>query len=608
MKYRAEIDGLRAFAVVLVILFHAEFELFSGGFIGVDVFFVISGFLITTILIEDIEKKSFSIVKFYERRARRILPALFFVMLVCIPFAWTWMLPDALENFGQSLVATTIFSNNILLYLTSDYWDVASKFKPLLHTWSLGVEEQYYILFPIFLLVISRLGKSIVFWIIVMLALLSLLISEYVWRNDLGWVPFTGKFFFYMLPTRAWEILSGSIAAFITKKIGIKANNGLSLMGLVAIAFAIITYDQHTPFPSIYTLVPVIGVVFILLFGDKSTFVAKLLSMRPLVGIGLISYSAYLWHHPLFTLAKIRLQEAPSKTLLGFLIAASFSLAFFTWIFIEKPFRDPRVVNRKRFVFTTLGCSAVTIIFGLFAHITDGIPSRIYDSELAFQRSSHEFKNASTSIFLTKLIEKKSFDTDSAVKVFISGDSFSGDAALLIYNAYSENSLDILIRGDSQTGKAACDALKYQEIAPELKADIFIFAYDEGHDFECSMKLIRRLEQKGKIILLFGTKHFGDNLNWISSLNISERSSLCQPPSSKYMEIEIRDKNNFPEANYISLIDWTGLKGCIEITTPNGELISSDRKHLTIAGVEYLSEVGLKNSKLNTAINKILGK
>ena len=128
---------MRALAVVPVILFHAGFELLSGGFVGVDVFFVISGYLITTILIEDIENKRFSIVNFYERRARRILPALFFVMLVCIPFAWMWMLPDPLENFGQSLVAATLSANNILLYLTSGYWDLASEFKPPLHTWSL---------------------------------------------------------------------------------------------------------------------------------------------------------------------------------------------------------------------------------------------------------------------------------------------------------------------------------------------------------------------------------------------------------------------------------------------------------------------------------------
>ena len=153
MHYRAEIDGLRAVAVFPVIFFHAGFELFSGGFVGVDVFFVISGYLITSIIIKEKEEGTFKLVNFYERRIRRILPALYVVSICCIPFAWKFMLPDPLENFGQSLIATSLFSNNILLTLTSGYWDLAVEFKPLIHTWTLAVEEQYYFIFPLFLLI-----------------------------------------------------------------------------------------------------------------------------------------------------------------------------------------------------------------------------------------------------------------------------------------------------------------------------------------------------------------------------------------------------------------------------------------------------------------------
>lgn len=150
MKYRPEIDGLRALAVVPVIFFHAGFEMFGGGYIGVDVFFVISGYLITTILIEDIENDRFSILKFYERRARRILPALFVVMAVCLPFSIMWMLPSQLEYFSRSLIAVSLFVSNILFWRESDYFGEASEEKPLLHTWSLAVEEQYYLIFPDF--------------------------------------------------------------------------------------------------------------------------------------------------------------------------------------------------------------------------------------------------------------------------------------------------------------------------------------------------------------------------------------------------------------------------------------------------------------------------
>jgi peptidoglycan/LPS O-acetylase OafA/YrhL len=158
MKYRAEIDGLRALAVLPVILFHAGFEKFSGGYVGVDVFFVISGYLITTIIISEMAEDNFSILNFYERRARRILPALFFVMLACFPFAWFWLAPDDLKDFGESLFAVSIFSSNILFWLESGYFDTAAELKPLLHTWSLAVEEQFYILFPIFLILTWRFG------------------------------------------------------------------------------------------------------------------------------------------------------------------------------------------------------------------------------------------------------------------------------------------------------------------------------------------------------------------------------------------------------------------------------------------------------------------
>ena len=273
MKYRPEIDGLRALAVIPVILFHAGFEIFSGGFVGVDVFFVISGYLITTILIEDIENKRFSIVNFYERRARRILPALFSVMLVCIPFAWMWMLPSQMKDFSQSLVAVSLFASNILFWRESGYFDAAAEEKPLLHTWSLAVEEQYYVVFPIFLILAWRFGKNRVFWMIVVMAAISLLLSEWGWRNKA-----TANF--YLAPTRAWELFAGSIAAFVIQKQGVRKNNPLALVGLAAILFSIFFYDEATPFPSVYALVPVLGVVLIVLYAEKETIVAKLLSVK----------------------------------------------------------------------------------------------------------------------------------------------------------------------------------------------------------------------------------------------------------------------------------------------------------------------------------------
>lgn len=172
MDYRRELDGLRALAVLPVILFHAGFETFSGGFVGVDVFFVISGYLITTIILAELNRGNFSIVNFYERRARRILPALFLVMLACIPFAWILLAPADLNSFAKSLVAVSLFVSNVFFWKDGDYFETAAELKPLIHTWSLAVEEQYYVLFPLFLMLFWKFGKR---WILVTLGLVFVL-------------------------------------------------------------------------------------------------------------------------------------------------------------------------------------------------------------------------------------------------------------------------------------------------------------------------------------------------------------------------------------------------------------------------------------------------
>jgi peptidoglycan/LPS O-acetylase OafA/YrhL len=207
MDYRKEIDGLRALAVLPVILFHAGFETFSGGFVGVDVFFVISGYLITTIILEELEQGKFSIVNFYERRARRILPALFLVMFVCVPFAWFWLLPSDMKDFSQSLVAVSVFASNILFWRESGYFDTAAELKPLLHTWSLAVEEQYYVIFPLFLMLCWKLGKR---WILVLLGFIFL--TSFAVAQWAAYAKPAAAF--YLLPTRGWELLTGAFAAF----------------------------------------------------------------------------------------------------------------------------------------------------------------------------------------------------------------------------------------------------------------------------------------------------------------------------------------------------------------------------------------------------------
>lgn len=363
-------------AVIPVILFHAGFELFSGGYVGVDVFFVISGYLITTILIEDLENKRFSIVTFYERRARRIVPALSFVMLCCIPFAWMWMLPHQLKDFSQSFIAVTLFASNFLFWLESDYFDSASEEKPLLHTWSLAVEEQYYVLFPIFLFLCWKMGRKETFWIIVAIAGASFLLSEWSSKNH----PSAN---FYLAPTRAWELFAGSITAFIVHKHGIRANNLVSAIGLAAIVFAILVYDENTPFPGSYALLPVAGVVLIILCADQHSFAAIVLRNRLFVGIGLISYSAYLWHQPLFAFARIRSIDLPGPALMGLLSVLSLVLAALSYQYVEQPFRNKQRCSRP-FIFTTSAAVAmVCLVVGATGYLNQGFTHRFSQEEFA---------------------------------------------------------------------------------------------------------------------------------------------------------------------------------------------------------------------------------
>jgi len=367
--YRKEIDGLRAVAVVPVILFHTGFSWFGGGYVGVDVFFVISGFLITSIILAECEAGTFTIAGFYERRARRILPALFFVMFCTIPFAWLWMPPFQLKQYADSLVATALFSSNFLFWSEAGYFATEAAEKPLLHTWSLAIEEQFYLFFPVLVSMFWFLGrKKLAIWI-------GIVASASFGASVLAYSP-GSEANFYLMPSRAWELLAGSILAFFERdkplhmRLGNSSGQILSAFGLVMIAYSVIAYDERTPISGLSTFIPVAGSCILLAFAVPTTFVGRFLSQRWLVSIGLVSYSAYLWHQPLFAFARLRNINAPSPLLYGCLCVAVGILAYLSWRYVELPFRDRhRYARTEIFTFATAATVLVAAI-GLAGSLT----------------------------------------------------------------------------------------------------------------------------------------------------------------------------------------------------------------------------------------------
>jgi peptidoglycan/LPS O-acetylase OafA/YrhL len=364
MQYRPEIDGLRSIAVLPVLLFHAGFQTFSGGFVGVDIFFVISGYLITSIILKEKLEDNFQLVNFYERRARRILPALFLIMFFCIPFAFAFMTPSELKDFALSLGATSLFGSNILFWQDAGYFAGPNELKPLLHTWSLAVEEQYYIIFPLFLMLTWNLGFKWILSILSILALFSLILSQWASLN----APVAN---FYLLPTRGWELLMGVFTAFYILKKNYDfafapiwmAEIGATL-GVLLIGYSIVTFDSFTPFPGIWTLVPTIGTVLIILFASPRTVLGRLLSLKLIVGIGLISYSLYLWHQPLFAFARIMSHDDLNPSEYFALIALSFIFAFISWKYIEKIFRDKNRIKTKNIFLGSALMSMLLLVMG----------------------------------------------------------------------------------------------------------------------------------------------------------------------------------------------------------------------------------------------------
>ena len=445
LSYRPEIDGLRAIAVGAVILYHSKInflnsEIFQGGFIGVDVFFVISGYLITSIILQELKiTNDFSFKNFYERRARRILPVLILVILTSIPFALLILMPGSLVNFSKSIIYSLVFSSNFFFHFSGQIYGAESGLlKPFLHTWSLSVEEQFYIIFPLIIFFFFKRFNKNIFSFLIVIFFLSLLIAIWGSKN----YP---SFYFYVLFSRGWEVLAGSLLAYFEQTLGRrckkkKINFIFPSIGLILILHSFLFFDDTMQHPSFITISPIIGVCLIIWFSNQNEIITKILSSKIFVGVGLISYSLYLWHYPIFAFSRITgVIEADvlKKIILALII---FLISILSYFLIEKPARN-RKYNFKKILISIILFSSILSIFSFYTIYKDGKINKV-NEYIAEQVSSplHQSKckfSSDKSNFLDDNFFKENFESckkNLGKFILILGDSHSVDLFFFIEN------------------------------------------------------------------------------------------------------------------------------------------------------------------------------
>ncbi len=602
--YRREVDGLRAVAILPVVLFHAGFPGLSGGFLGVDVFFVISGYLITTLILRDIAQGRFSILTFYERRARRILPALIFTVLCAIPLAAWFLFPWQFANFGWSVTATAGFYANYYFLGTIDYFKEGADRLPLLHMWSLAIEEQYYILLPPALVLLWRIGLR-------RRALLGLILGASLLSLAAAVLLVTRKpaDTFYLLPTRAFELGIGSLLATLLMGRPLprtRANGALAALGLGLILGTMLLLPEDALLPSWPSVLPCLGAALILAFATEGTAVHRLLASPPAVFIGLISFSVYLWHQPLFAFARAA-TAVPSPELMAGLALLSIALGAFNWRFIEGPTRHAAVPRA-----TVLWAAALSLITlgGLGLLIARTAPTlqtiRPEDRQLAV---SADDRGAFVSTRYNALPTDFATAPAGAKRLLLIGDShsqdfynmvlatgaFSGWAVATHYiptlcqTYFGPEDIDrFLAPGDRRRCRARHEAEGVREIARQADVVVMIDSWrlwsaERAAGTIAALDL--RPEQK---LIVIGKKNFGHPfLRGFLGQSAGERAATRVPVSPETAAINAALVASLPNETVIDFETLICPEASCPLFTPEGDLISHDGDHLTEKGAAW---------------------
>jgi peptidoglycan/LPS O-acetylase OafA/YrhL len=587
--YRAEVDGLRAIAVMSVLLYHAGVPLLPTGFLGVDIFLVISGYLITQILFSELETKEFSIWRFYERRIRRIAPALLFVMTLSIPFAYWLMNPDDLKSFAQSVIATILFSNNILLWISSSYFDLDLSFKPLMHTWSLGVEEQYYIAVPLLMWALHRIGtRRVTFIGIAIITIASFAFC--LWA-----VKAAPRANFYLITSRAWELGSGGLIALGERSLRARLTLSrwrtvpLATVGLIMIVAPMMLLPTDSLMPGLPTLIPVAGTCLILMFAQRGDPATWLLSTRPFVAIGLISYSAYLFHQPIFAFTRVHRLERPSLALMLALVAVTLVCAYASWRYIERPFRQKTMAIRPVLWINGLTASAVFAAGAVF-YLTAGFYRswpELAERDTGFSMRQNMIYNTGPDRYQGAVLPPNG----TSPNVLVLGNSFGRDFINMGIEAGALSNSHI-----SFNHMQACPPAPLARWITDnaRRADFIVLAFDFAEtEIPCVSVYVRTVRSLSNArIIVFGNKSFGWNDNAVMRLDPTVRYVYRAKPVAEIAQANAVAARLFPKDMYVDVLGMIiDRRGRVPEFTPDHYFISPDRLHFTRAGAAYIGSL-----------------
>lgn len=565
MKFRLDIQGLRAFAVLVVLFFHLG--LLKNGYLGVDIFFVISGFLITGIVYSDFVQNKYSMRDFYIKRIRRILPLVFFIEIICLIVGYIVMLPDDYENLSQSVIATNFFANIVLQYITTgNYWDVVNEYKPLLHTWSLGVEEQYYLLFPLIFLFLSK-KRNYLFPILLGLTAFSLF-SYLMVTNE--------AFKFYLLPTRFFQISLGGIASIVITKF--KKNGAIADLSFLLVL--VIVFVDLALSTELISILIVILISLFIIFNTENSISSKILTLKPIVFIGTISFSIYMWHQVIISFYRYAISDNISFLSVLVLFVVILLLSVFSYYFIEEYFRRSKNISIKSIMAIVVVSFLSLNIASFYIYQNGGIVKDF--PILSF--SKNDAKKNANSLYNENIRNfSEGFPENNKINIAIIGDSYGRDWGNILLESSFKPQINLYY-----TDEVKMTTEKREILA---NADVTFITFMTGVSANDYIAVKREI--KNNNIWIIGTKNFGKN----NGLYYNSRDKVNYCNQKADIQENFLSINNEQEklwnkkAKFFNIIDSIKDKNnSVNVFTDNCKLISQDCRHLTKDGAIYFAK------------------